>query len=66
LIEGDLLARSVGAFDGVMELSTQTSTAMKLLQLTRSVAGLVATLVGHKAREHVEENVSVSGQRKRC
>ncbi|GAX79908.1 hypothetical protein CEUSTIGMA_g7348.t1 [Chlamydomonas eustigma] len=58
-MEGDIFPKALGALDGVLELSTQMNTAVKLLQLTRSVPGLVATLVGHKEREHVEENTSV-------
>ncbi len=59
LMEGQLLAKATGAFDGVKELADLPTTAGKMLQLTRSTPGLLSTLVGHKAREHVEDNLHV-------
>ena len=56
-----------GSLDSILELEAKgkdqdllSSTSAKLLQLARSTPGVMAALVGHKTREHVESNVKVS------
>ena len=46
--------------DGVPELSHIQGTAPKLLQVARSTPGLIASLVGHKSKQHVLANVMLS------
>jgi hypothetical protein len=53
------VSQLTGALDGVLQLSPLRTTAAKLLQLARSAPGVVSTLVGHKTREYVEDNVQV-------
>lgn len=42
------------------ELSSVMGTGPKLVQIARSVPGLVATLVGHKSKQNVLANVALS------
>lgn len=46
--------------NAVPELSNVVGTGPKLVQIARSTPGLVATLVGHKSKEHVLANVALS------
>lgn len=46
----------------VPELSNVDGTAPKLLQIARSTPGLIASLVGHKTKEHVLANIALSNR----
>ena len=42
------------------ELRNVAGMGPKLVQIARSTPGLVATLVGHKSKQHVLENLALS------
>ena len=46
--------------DALPELSNIQGMGSKLLQIARSTPGIVATLVGHKSKEHVLANTALS------
>ena len=46
--------------EAVPELQSIKGMAPKLLQIARSTPGIVATLVGHKAKTHVLANTALS------
>ncbi|KAL6755522.1 hypothetical protein V8C86DRAFT_2676453 [Haematococcus lacustris] len=58
--EAGLVQDLAQPLDSVLELRSFRSTAAKLLQHARSTPGLITTLVGHKRREHVEDNLRLS------
>ena len=45
---------------GIPELKSVEGGGPKLLQMARSTPGLIASLVGHKTKEHVVANVALS------
>ena len=46
--------------NAVPELSNVVGTGPKLVQIARSIPGLVATLVGHKSKQNVLANTALS------
>ena len=42
------------------ELSSIAGTGPKLVQIARSTPGIIATLVGHKSKQHVVANLALS------
>lgn len=44
----------------IPELESVEGAGPKLLQMARSTPGLIASLVGHKIKEHVVANVALS------
>ena len=50
-----------GKLDAIPELSNVQGMGPKLLQIARSTPGIVATLVGHKSKQHVSANAALAG-----
>ena len=57
LLKNSQLAAPLAAVPALQQVQ---GTAPRLLQLARSTPGLLATLVGHKAPEHVQQNCALS------
>ena len=47
--------------DAMPELSNVRGMGAKLLQIAWSTPGIIATLVGHKSKQHVSANAALAG-----